>query len=378
MININLNLNIQIYYIVVYIMLRFKGINGAQAIYNKLVSKNVKDAFIYTGGAIMPLIDCFYKNKINYYTNVHEQCSGHAATAYAKSTGKPGVCVVTSGPGLTNMITPMTDATNDSTPLIVLSGNVSRATMGTGAFQECPSVDLTKPITKWSYSLKDIDEIPFIMDKAFRVAMDGKMGCVHIDIPKCIQTSIFTNDSVRHFKKCSGPSNPELSHNAILTITNLISISKKPVIIVGQGCVDSYKLLRKFAIINNIPVIPTIHGMGIFDERDPISLKFLGMHGNPTSNIAIQNADLIINIGSRFDDRTTGNPELYAPGANLAYTEGRGGIVHVNINSNEFNKTIRSHYNYKIDSLRFLKILLNISKSYRDTKLLSTHIRVQK
>ena len=134
----------------------------------------------------MPLIDCFYKSKINYYLNTHEQSGGHAATGYAKTTGKPGISIVTSGPGITNSITPLTDATNDSTPLMVISGQVNTNVMGTLAFQECPAIEITKPVTKYSYCIKNIEEVPYIMDKAYKIANDGKKGAVHIDLPKNI------------------------------------------------------------------------------------------------------------------------------------------------------------------------------------------------
>ena len=164
-----------------------KLISGGKIIFNKLIQNNVKNVWLYSGGAVMPLIDCFNNQEnINYYINTSEQNLGHSATGYAKSTGKPGVCIVTSGPGLTNLITPMLDAQNDSVPLVVLSGQVGLNSLGTNAFQEAPSVDLTKVFTKWSYLVKRIEELPYVLDKAFRLSMEGKKGVVHIDLPKCI------------------------------------------------------------------------------------------------------------------------------------------------------------------------------------------------
>lgn len=342
----------------------YNGSSGARIIHNILEERGVKDTFLYTGGAIMPLVDCFHNSNLNYYINNHEQCSGHAATGYAKSTGKPGVCIVTSGPGLTNMITPMTDATNDSTPLIVLSGNVSRENMGTGAFQECPSVEISKPVTKWSYSIKDVLEIPDVMNHAFKVATSGKKGSVHIDIPKCIQTSIFKDTSYSFSDKYTAHTSNRiykhtLDKNDISRVKALIQKSERPIIIVGQGCANSYEELRYFAKMYNIPVTSTIHGMGIYNENDQLSLKFLGMHGSAVANMAVQRSDLIINLGSRFDDRTTGNTDQYAPQANLAFAENRGGIVHVNIDSGDINKTINSHYNFNMDCRAFLQGFLH-------------------
>lgn len=341
------------------------SISGGQIIYNKLREKNVTDVFLYSGGAIMPAVDSFYKNEIKYYINTHEQSLGHAATGYAKSSGKPGICMVTSGPGLTNMITPITDATNDSTPLIVFSGNVPKKAMGTQAFQECPSVDITKPVTKWSYCVDNVNELSDIIDEAFRIATTGKKGAVHIDLPKCITTAETSVDKIYNTFI-----HTDINYNNILgvnidIVSKLINKSKSPVIIAGQGCNEGYELLRKFAITGNIPVTTTIHGMGIFDEREPLSLKFLGMHGNPAANFAVQKSDLIINLGSRFDDRTTGNVAKYAPEAFKAAKENRGGIVQVNLNRSELSKNIKSHYNFHTKCDLFLKELLpNIE--YRD------------
>ena len=159
---------------------------GAKAVYNGLLNNKVKDVFMYSGGAIMSLIDLFKDNKMNYYINNHEQNCGHAATAYAKSSNRTGVVIVTSGPGLTNMVTPILDATHDSTPLVVFSGQVPLSAMGTLAFQECPAVDITKPCTKWSYCASDGDDLFELTNEAFRVANSGKKGAVHIDLPKCI------------------------------------------------------------------------------------------------------------------------------------------------------------------------------------------------
>ncbi len=168
-----------------------KTLTGGQLIYQKLLENGVNDVFMYTGGAVMPLIDAFADGKINYYINTHEQSLGHAATGYAKSTGKPGVCVVTSGPGLTNLVTPITDANNDSSPLIVFSGQVPKKAMGSAAFQECPSTEITKSITKWNYCVEDINILGDVVDEAFRVATHGKPGVVHIDLPKCVTSALY-------------------------------------------------------------------------------------------------------------------------------------------------------------------------------------------
>ena len=335
----------------------YNGLTGSQAVFNKLIEHEVEHAFVYSGGAIMPLIDKFKDSKINYYINTHEQSAGHAATGYAKSTGKPGILIVTSGPGLTNVVTPITDATNDSTPLIVLSGQVPLKAMGTNAFQECPSVEITTPITKWSYCVKDVNEIPEVIDEAFRISTSGKPGAVHIDLPKCVANEIIIS-LPDHQNKNIIPK--EIIDDKLFIETgSLIDKAKNPVILIGQGCNTSAELLRKFAYKTNIPVTSTIHAMGTFDELHPLSLEFLGMHGNIAANYAIQNADLIIALGTRFDDRITGAIEYYAPDAYNAYELNQGGIIHVNINEDEINSVVDSHYNFNMRCETFLNKIMN-------------------
>lgn len=335
---------------------KIKKISGAQLIYNKLLDHNVKDVFLYSGGSIMPLVDKFYEGDINYYVNTHEQNSGHAATGYAKSTGNIGVVISTSGPGLTNLVTPILDAMNDSTPLLILSGQVALKNMGTCAFQEAPSVEITKPITKWSYCLENTEDIPEIMNEAFRIANDGKKGPVHIDIPKCISTNeIYL--PIDHLNNYSHKNNylkkNRFDKKTFKNIVNIINNSKKPIFYIGQGAKHAYKELYQCIKKNNIPCTTTIHGKGIFPENDELSLKWCGMHGMPAANYALQESDCIIGVGSRFDDRTIGNSEFYAPIANS-----KKQIIHVDIEEKQFNKSINTHYNLECDSKYFIKKLL--------------------
>ena len=228
---------------------------GADIIYNKLVENNVSDVFMYSGGAIMPLIDKFYNNNINYYINTHEQNCVHAATGYAKSSNKPGIVITTSGPGLTNSITGMLDATNDSTPLIVISGQVPLNAMGTQAFQECPAIEITKPVTKWSYCITDINEVNDVFTKAFDIAQHGKKGTVHIDVPKCIlNESIFT---INHNYISENKKIKKIYPFSFYYLAALINQTKNPVIFVGQGCQHASQELRKLAYVGNIPNAPS-------------------------------------------------------------------------------------------------------------------------
>jgi acetolactate synthase-1/2/3 large subunit len=336
--------------------------SGAQSIYNSLKNNNVENVFLYSGGAIMSLVDLFKskdKTNINYFVNNHEQNCGHAATGYAKSSNKTGVVIVTSGPGVTNMVTPLLDATNDSTPLVLFSGQVSRAVMGSQAFQECPATEITKPCTKWSYCANEGDNLYELTNEAFKVANTGKKGAVHIDLPKCVlnnkngTTIVNSNLSQKTFM---GIDMIDLNY-----LKDLIQYSQRPVINIGKGVNDCSDELRKFAKLYNVHVTSTIHSMGSFDENDPLALGFLGMHGFPVANHAIQNADLIIALGSRFDDRTTGNISKYAPLCK--------NFIHVNIENSELGKIIDTNNNrlvYKIfmDCKTFLDTM-NIQRIYK-------------
>lgn len=335
--------------------------NGKNIFFNKLTKNGVTDAFVYSGGAVMPIIDSFYKNgKINTFVNTNELCTGMSAIGYAKSSSKTGVCVVTSGPGITNMITPLLDAKNDSTPLIVFSGQVPLATEGTNAFQEAPAVELTKNVTKWSYKLTDINDMGNVIDEAFRVANEGKKGSVHIDVPKCVSYQQVNSNSYFNKDNYGAPRvkpTEKIDLNKFKQVAEIINNSINPIIYLGKGCANYSKELTKFAKLSNIPVTSTIHGVGIFDEHEDLSLRWCGMHGYAPANFALQKADTIIAIGSRFDDRTTGNINEYAPNAFKAGKEKKGGIIHINLNKEELNFVVDSHYNFHMDCGVFLNHL---------------------
>ncbi len=346
-------------------------IKGCDIIYKKLVKNKIKDVWMYSGGAIMPLIDCFNnQSKINYYINTTEQNLGHSATGYARSLNKPGICIVTSGPGLTNLITPMLDAQNDHTPLIVFSGQVPLNVMGTQSFQEAPSTQITKTFTKWSYCVQETNELNDVLDEAFKISMEGKKGVVHIDLPKCILTNEIDdfeiNETMYNKEIYKLLNNEKLEH-----ISNLINNSERPLLCVGKGCNDGYLELRDLIEKGNIPITTTLHGVGCYDENKDLSLKFMGMHGSYTANNAIQNSDCIIALGTRFDDRIIGNKNNYAPKAKEAYNENRGGIIHCNIDNNTFNSMIKTDYNINLDCKTFIKQLLPNIKYNKRTKWLN-------
>lgn len=325
-------------------------LNGSRIVYNNLLHHNVKNVFLYSGGAIMPLIDQFYNSKkIKYFMMNHEQGLSHAATAYGKFTGNPGISIVTSGPGVTNSISGLLDATNDSAPFILISGQVSQEAIGTNAFQECPAIEITKPITKWSYQICDVEEIDDVLKKAFFLCQDKKKGAVHIDIPKNILTTTFQK---RNYVSS--------------TYNNLINHSKRPVIICGQGALHCSSQIKQLVETSNIPITTTIHALGVYNEWKALSLKFLGMHGSCYANLAVQNSDLIINLGSRLDDRIIGNTKDFAKKAI---------IINVNIEKSEFNKTVKTIHNLEMDCEDFLNQIINrIEKKKRNKWLRQINI----
>lgn len=343
-------------------------LTGADKIFYELFNQNVEYVFMVSGGAIMPLVDKFYNNKmIKYIVNAHEQNSVHAATGYARSSNKTGVVITTSGPGLTNAITGMLDATNDSTPLVVLSGQVSLDSVGKQSFQECDAVNLSKSATKWSYQVKPDDDIQQIINKAFFIANDKKKGAVHIDLPKCILSKNNNELNNSNELKIKNKENNNINHLNFNDLGNLINNSESPVLYIGQGCSSAYLELRRLAEKGNIYVTNTIHANGIMDTTHDLSLKFLGMHGYPVANHAIQNSDCIIAIGSRFDDRTIGNASKYAPKAYEAFKNKKGGIISCNLEESEFNKSIKPHYTYNLSSSEFInKLLPHIKYKKRD------------
>ena len=346
----------------------------SKTIFNILKENNIKDVHLYSGGAIMPLVNELYNQKdINYYIHTHEQSCGHAATAYARITGKTGVVITTSGPGLTNCITPMLDAQNDSTPLLVISGQVSIKAMNTGAFQEAPSTEITKPFTKWSYLMNRSDNIYNVLNKALYITQNKKKGVVHLDLPKDIAISDTIPDIKNKLSyKLLKPNNEITLNNDEILIKNIynkIKKSKRPILYIGQGANECKYELQILIKLLNIPFTTTIHAMGIINENHPNSLKFLGMHGSPVANIAMQNADCIIALGSRFDDRTTGNLNGFAKKAIK-----NEGIIHINIEKSEINKIIKSNYYYNDDCKIFLNKLIACDIKSNKTNENKTHL----
>jgi len=266
-----------------------------------------------------------------------------------------GVVLTTSGPGLTNIITPLQDARGDSTPILALSGQVPTAAVGTDAFQECLAVDLTRPCTKWSYQVRSVEEVRSVIHEAYRVASTGKRGPVHIDLPKDVMTSLLRGGSLPLPMQ---PPEMPVDRSALQRVVRLLQVAKKPIFYVGQGANEAAEELTALAEAANVPVTTTVHAMGTFSEHHPNSLHMLGMHGAAYANYAIQEADLIIAIGSRFDDRTTGVLAKYAPEAKRAHQEGTGGFVHFDIEPTQIGRVLNPTIAVAGDCKSAMKALL--------------------
>lgn len=331
----------------------FIGLTGGEIFHEMMLRHNVDTVFGYAGGAILPVFDAIYNSdKFKFVLPRHEQGAGHMAEGYARASGKPGVVLVTSGPGATNVITPLADALMDGIPLVVFTGQVPTTAIGTDSFQEADVVGISRSCTKWNVMVKNIAELPRRINEAFEIATTGRPGPVLVDLPKDvtagilreaipINTTLPSNALSQITKKYA----TEFTMEAIKRSANLLNKAKKPILYVGNGILNSPQgpaLLKELADKATIPVTTTIQGLGAFDQRDPKSLDMLGMHGNAAANTAMQRADLIIALGARFDDRVTGNLSKFAPVAKLAAAEGRGGIIHFEISPKNINKVVEA------------------------------------
>lgn len=310
-------------------------INGSQAVMQSLLNEDVNLIFGYPGGAIMPIYDALmdYEDRIKHILVCHEQGAIHAAQGFARVTGKTGVCFVTSGPGATNAVTGIADAMIDSTPLVVISGQVASPLLGTDAFQEIDVVGITQPITKWNFQVKRAQEIPEAIAKAFYIANSGRPGPVLIDITKDAQFETFDYEYHKITRIRSYQPVPQPEPARIGEAARLINLAKKPMILVGQGVVlaNAEKELLSFIEKTGIPAAWTLLGLSAMPTDHPLNVGMLGMHGNFGPNIKTNECDLLIAIGMRFDDRVTGNTQKYGISAK---------VIHMEIDKSEINKNI--------------------------------------
>ena len=322
-----------------------------------MLRHRVKHIFGYPGGAILPVFDAIYNSPhFDFILPRHEQGAGHMAEGYARVSGKPGVVLVTSGPGATNVVTAMQDALSDGIPLVVFTGQVATSAIGSDAFQEADVIGISRSCTKWNVMIKDVAEFPRRINEAFKIATSGRPGPVLVDLPKDVTAGILRTPlpfkATTPGRPLGLPKNPLLPKDeisidmlAIKEAADLINGAQRPIVYAGNGVLSSPLgpvLLAKLSEIGNIPVTTTLQGLGAFDESSERSLHMLGMHGSAYANLAIQNADVIIALGARFDDRVTGKIDTFAPGARAAAASGRGGIIHFEIQPKNVNKVVEA------------------------------------
>lgn len=343
------------------------GMTGGEIFHEMMTRHNVETVFGYPGGAILPVYDAIYNSdKFNFVLPRHEQGAGHMAEGYAKASGKPGVVLVTSGPGATNTITAMADALSDGVPMVVFTGQVPTSAIGTDAFQEADVVGISRSCTKWNVMVKSVAELPRRINEAFEIATSGRPGPVLVDLPKDVTGSVLkraipTSSTIPNnaLSQISRSAATEFTQECINRAAHLTNIAQRPIIYAGAGILnspDGPAMLKELAEKAKIPVTTSLQGLGSFDQNSDLSLDMLGMHGNGAANMAMQNADLIIALGTRFDDRVTGNLARFAPEAKLAAQEGRGGIIHFEISPKNINKVVNATEAIEGDVTNNLKV----------------------
>ena len=324
---------------------------GAKAFVESLKRQNVEVIFGIPGGATIPIYDVLYDtDDIRHILMRHEQCAAHAADGYARASGRVGVCMATSGPGATNLVTGIANAYMDSSPIVAFTGQVPRPFIGKDAFQETDIVGITTPITKYNFQVPEVSEIPRIIKKAFYIATTGRPGPVLVDLPKDAQIEIdeieFDDDiEIRGYRPNYEPHPIQIGRAA-----DLLANAEKPVIIAGGGIIASgaSSELVALAELLQAPVSTTLMGKGCISENHPLSLGLLGMHGTIASNIIVSEADVLLAVGMRFSDRTTGNIEKFCPDAK---------IIHIDIDTAEIGKNIQPHVPIVADAKRALNAL---------------------
>ena len=311
--------------------------SGAEIVFKCLEDQNVEFIFGYPGGAVLPIYDELKNfNSVKHILVRHEQGAGHAAEGYARSSGKPGVLLVTSGPGATNAVTALTDAYMDSVPLVCISGQVPTHLIGTDAFQECDTTGITRPCTKHNWLVKDVKDLEKTIHKAFEVATTGRPGPVLVDIPKDVQFQKTNYTKFKKQKSLNGKVNSQFTQKDIDELIKLMSKASKPIFYTGGGVINSgpkaSELLRELVNTTGFPITSTLQGLGSYPGEDSQFLGMLGMHGSYEANNAMHDCDLMINIGARFDDRITGKIDEFSP---------KSKKVHIDIDPSSINKNVK-------------------------------------
>lgn len=324
---------------------------GADLLLQSLKRENVEVIFGYPGGAVLPIYDTLYYSDIPHVLPRHEQGGIHAAEGYARVSGKPGVVIVTSGPGATNIVTGLTDAMMDSLPLVVFTGQVATNVIGTDAFQEADIMGITTPITKYNYQVRRAEDIPKIVKEAFYIASSGRPGPVLIDIPKDVAMESCLVPKEKDINLPGYQPTTEPNFLQIRKLTEIVSKAKKPVILAGAGVIHAGASaeLKQYAEQQNIPVVHTLLGLGGFPANHDLFIGMGGMHGSYAANMALYETDLLINIGARFDDRLTGNLDHFAKKARVA---------HIDIDPAEIGKNVPTEIPIVADAKNALAALI--------------------
>ncbi len=314
-----------------------KEMTGAEMVIEALADQGVEHLFGYPGGAVLPIYDAlFHQQKLQHILVRHEQGAVHAAEGYARSTGKVGCVLVTSGPGATNAVTGLTDALMDSTPLVCLTGQVPTHLIGNDAFQECDTVGITRPCTKHNYLVKNVGDLPRVLHEAFHIAKSGRPGPVVVDIPKDIQFARGPYSRPKDFQHKGYRPKVKGDLERIKAAIELMRHAKRPLFYTGGGVVNSgpeaSQLLRELVKLTRFPITSTLMGLGAYAASDPQWLGMLGMHGTYEANMSMHDCDLMICIGARFDDRITGRLDAFSPGSKK---------IHVDIDPSSINKNVK-------------------------------------
>ncbi len=341
---------------------------GAEAVIRALEDNGVEIIFGYPGGAVLPLYDALFANKkIKHILVRHEQAAVHAAEGYARSTGKVGCVLVTSGPGATNAITGLTDALMDSVPIICLSGQVPTHLIGTDAFQEADTTGISRPCTKHNYLVKNADKLCEIIHKSFEIASSGRPGPVLIDLPKDIQLTNVNYINKIHKVKKSNNYHPNIDEDLINKVAKLLLKAERPIIYGGGGVINSgpeaSKLLTELVNLLDCPVTLTLMGLGCVPNTNKKFLGMLGMHGTYEANLAMHNCDVMLNVGARFDDRVTGRLNAFAPNSKK---------VHIDVDKSSINKVVSVDYGIVGDCKEVLSVLVQEVKKLHNQKIMKS------
>ncbi|MBL1405860.1 MAG: acetolactate synthase 3 large subunit [Rhizobiales bacterium] len=335
---------------------------GAEMVLQALRDNGVDTLFGYPGGAVLPIYDeIFQQDDVNHILVRHEQGAGHAAEGYARSTGKTGVMLVTSGPGATNAVTPLQDALMDSIPLVCLTGQVPSALIGSDAFQEADTVGITRPCTKHNWLVSDVNDLSRILHEAFYVANTGRPGPVLVDIPKDIQFSTGTYYPPEHFELKTYKPTLSGDADAIAAAIDLMAKAERPIFYTGGGVVnsgpDASRLLRELVELTGFPITSTLMGLGCYPASGDKWLGMLGMHGTYEANLAMHDCDVMINIGARFDDRITGRLDAFSPNSEK---------IHIDIDPSSINKTVQVDIPIVGDVTHVLEEMVRIWRSRKE------------